>query len=45
MKCFARKIQLKDIYTFQDKENKDYVDAQIANEIFENLPIGFSSSE
>ena len=45
LKCFSRKIKLKDLFKFQDKKNKGYVNKQIAREIFEYLPIGFSDNE
>ena len=45
MKCFARNIKLKEIFLSCDKENKGYVDEQIAYEIFSNLKIGFSQSD
>ena len=45
MKCFNRKIKLKELFLFQDKDNKGYVDEQIAYEIFNNLPIGLNQSE
>ena len=45
LKCFSRKIKLKDLFQFQDKKNKGYVDEQVAREILDYLPIGFSKDE
>ena len=45
LKCFSRNIKLKELFLFHDKENKGYVDEQIAHEIIENLPIGLDQSE
>ena len=45
MKCFSRNINLKDLFKFQDKKNTGYVDKQIAHELLEDLPIGFSDTE
>ena len=45
MKCFSRNIKLKNLFRFQDKKNKGYIEAQIAMEMINDLPIGFSQSE
>ena len=45
MKCFARNINLKDLFKFQDKKNTGYVDEQIAHELLNDLPIGFNDDE
>jgi len=45
MKCLTRNIDLKELFKFHDKNNKGYVDGQIAKEIFSNLPIGLDDSE
>ena len=45
MKCFSRKIKLKECFKFYDQKNKGYVDEQLAREILNDLTIGFSNSE
>ena len=45
MKCLTRNINLRELFKFHDKNNKGYVDGQIAKEIFYNLPIGLNDSE
>ena len=45
MKCFSRNIKLKELFQIHDKEQKGYVDEQIAHELFNNLTIGFNKSE
>ena len=45
MKCFSRNIKLKELFQMHDKEQKGYVDEQIAHELFSNLTIGFNKSE
>jgi hypothetical protein len=44
MKCFLRNINLKDLFKLKDKKNSGYVDEQIAHELLEDLPIGFSDT-
>ena len=45
LKCFSRNINLKNIFNYQDKENKGYVNENLARQIFNDLPLGFTSSE
>ena len=45
LKCFSRNINLKNIFKYQDKENKGYVDEKVARLIFNDLPLGFTNQE
>ena len=45
IKCFSRNIKLRNIFQYQDKENKGYVDENTARQIFNDLPLGFTNSE
>ena len=45
LKCYNRRINLKQIFINKDPNNYGYVDEKVALEIFQNLPIGLTSLE
>ena len=45
LKCYNRRINLKQLFINKDPNNYGYVDERVALEIFQNLPIGLTSLE
>ena len=45
LKCYNRKINLKQLFLDKDPNNYGYVDENVAFEILQNLPIGLTDSE